>query len=257
MERGQWVCLSYERFDVEPAVGDRGNRLRVAIRPEVAAVDVQLFGIADDRPVDRHRRIEDAEFDEGAELADHLQSQRHRGRIASRLDEDVAAIAVSEILHSLHGVLPGDVDAHVGAHLTGNIQPVVPGIEGDQLTWLQQFGDLEHAESDVADTGNDDGVPLSDLTPLDSMPGAGRRLDVRGLPSRERFRHLVHDRLSGVKGVFRHTADEEALEAEDRVGLTHPVLPVLAKPALAAGDDLLRDHPVSELNTVPLTRTLA
>src|SRR5215213_5599638 len=74
VERGQWVRLRYERFDIESTVGDRGNRLRVAIRPQVAAVDVQLFGIPDDRPVDRHRFVEDAELDEGAKLADHLQA---------------------------------------------------------------------------------------------------------------------------------------------------------------------------------------
>ena len=99
--------------------------------------------------------------------------------------------------------------------------------------------------------------PLRDLAPLDRMPGAGRRLDVRGLAGRERFRHLVHERLGGVEGVFRHTADEEALEAEDRVHLAHPVLPVLAKPALAAGDDLLGDHAVAELDAVPFGRALA
>ena len=99
--------------------------------------------------------------------------------------------------------------------------------------------------------------PLRDLPPLDRMPGAGRRLDVRGLASRERFRHLVHDRLGGVEGVFRHTPDEEALEAEDGVDLTHPVLPVLTKPALAAGDDLLGDHAVAELDAVSFSRALA
>src|SRR5687767_406642 len=89
------------------------------------------------------------------------------------------------------------------------------------------------------------------------MPGTGRRLDICALTGRKRFRHLVHDRLGGVERVFRHTANEEALEAEDGVHLTHPVLPVLAKPALAAGDDLLGDHAVAELDAVPISRTHA
>jgi hypothetical protein len=67
----------------------------------------------------------------------------------------------------------------------------------------------------------------------------------------------VYDRLGGVEGVFRHTANEEALEAEDRVYLAHPVLSVLAIPALAAGDDLLGDDAVTALDAVPLTRALA
>src|SRR5215208_5386222 len=257
MERGQRVRLGNERLDVEPTVGDRGDRLRVAVWPEVAAVDVQLFGIADDRPVDRRRFIENAEFDEGAELTDHLQSQRYRGWVAGRFDEDVAAVAIGDVLHSLHGILFGDVDAQVGTHLAGDIQPVVLGIESDQLTRLKEFGDLEHAEPDVPDTGNHDCVALGDLSPLNRVPGTGCRFDVRGLAGRERFRHLVHDRLGGVERVFRHTADEEALEAEDGVNLTHPVLPVLAKPALATGDDLFGDHAVSELDAVSFSRALA
>jgi hypothetical protein len=41
------------------------------------------------------------------------------------------------------------------------------------------------------------------------------------------------------------------------VHLTHPVLPVLAKPALSARDDLLGDHAVTELDAVPFSRALA
>ena len=159
-------------------------------------------------------------------------------------------------LHPLHGVLLGDVDAHIGAHPTGDIQPVVLGIKGDQLTRIEQPGDLEHAESDVPNTGDDDGVPPRDLAPLNRMPGACRRLDVRGLSGRERFWHRMHDRPGGVERVLRHTTDEEALEAEDRVDLTHPVLPVLAKSALAAGDDLLGNHALAELDAVSLVRAL-
>src|SRR5215212_7195288 len=257
MERSQRVRLGNERLDVEPAVGDRRDRLRVAVRPEVAAVDVQLFSVADDRPVDRRRFIENAELDERAELTDHLQPQRHRGWVARRLDEDVAAVAIRDVLHSLHGVLFGDVDAHVSTHLAGDIQPVVLGIESDQSTRLKELGDLEHAEADVPDAGDHDRVALRDLPPLDRMPGAGRWLDIRGLGGRERFRHLVHDRLGGVEGIFRHPSDKEALEAEDGVNLTHPVLPVLAKPALATGDDLFGDHAVSELDAVSFSRALA
>ena len=73
---------------------------------------------------------------------------------------NIAAVAVGEILHPLHGVLLGDVDAHVGAHLAGDVQSVVLGIEGDPLTWLEQLGDLEHAEPDVANSGDDDGALL-------------------------------------------------------------------------------------------------
>src|SRR3712207_6366960 len=105
MERGQRVCLGDERFNVEPAVSDCRNRLRIAVRSEVAPVNVQLFCIADDGPVDGYRLIEDTELDEGAEFPDHLQTKRYSGRVASGLDEDITAVAVGEILHPLHGIL--------------------------------------------------------------------------------------------------------------------------------------------------------
>ena len=145
----------------------------------------------------------------------------------------------------------------VGADLAGEIEPVVLGIEGDQLARLAELGDLEHAEPDVADAGDDDRVALLDLAAVDRVPGAGRRLDVGGLAGRERFGHLVDERLGGVEVVLRHPADEVALEAEDGVDLTHPVLPVLAEPALAAGDDLLGDDAVAELDAVSFGRALA
>ena len=52
------------------------------MRAEVRPADVELLVVADDAPVDGDVVLEHAVLDEGAELADHLQPQRHRGRVA-------------------------------------------------------------------------------------------------------------------------------------------------------------------------------
>src|SRR5215218_9323466 len=116
-EIGHRVRLGQERLDVQHARSDRVDRLGIAVRPEVAAVNVELFGIADHCPIHGGWLVEDAELDEGAQLADHLQALDHSRGVATGLDEDIAAITLGEILHPLNSILLGHVDGDVRAEV--------------------------------------------------------------------------------------------------------------------------------------------
>src|SRR5665811_1627621 len=63
----QRVALADQALHVDPAFGDRLDRPRIAVRAKVAAADIQLLLVADDRPVERHQLGDDAESNDGAE----------------------------------------------------------------------------------------------------------------------------------------------------------------------------------------------
>ncbi len=86
-------------------------------------MDRELFGVADHRPIHGSRFVEDAKFDERAELANHLQSLKHSCWATTSLDEDIAAIALGQIFHSLNSIILGDiggVDSMLGSGQSGD-----------------------------------------------------------------------------------------------------------------------------------------
>src|SRR5262249_19586284 len=95
------------------------------------------------------------------------------------------------------------------------------------------------------------------LAAVDGVPGAGHRFDVGGLAGGERPGHVVDERLGGEEVVPGESAVQIALKSENMVREAHPVFAALAKAALAAGDDLLGDDAVAQLEPVLLRRSLA
>ena len=83
----------------QAAFRDHPDGDRIAIGAEMRAMDIELLGVADDRPIDRHRLAHDAEFDEGAERANHAQPVLDRRRMPGRFDIDVAAITIGQLQH--------------------------------------------------------------------------------------------------------------------------------------------------------------
>src|ERR1700676_4304651 len=66
---------------------------RITSWTQMGSMDVQLFGVTDDRPVDGHLFAHDAEFDKGTELADHQQALLYGCRMTRCFDVNVATIA--------------------------------------------------------------------------------------------------------------------------------------------------------------------
>src|SRR6266542_2599955 len=128
---------------VDGAVGDRRDRLRIAVGTEVAAMDVQLFLIADEVPVDCRWLVEDAERNERAKAPDHVETLLRRLRASAHLDVDVASVAVGERLHPRRSILLQRVDRDVGAEPQRQLEPGRVGVERDDLARVEALRRLE------------------------------------------------------------------------------------------------------------------
>src|SRR6266511_480514 len=114
---------AYQPRYVDGAVGDRRDRLRIAVGTEVAAMDVQLFLIPDEIPVDQRRLVEDAERNERAKAPDHVETLLWRLRTAAHLDIDVTSVAVGERLHPRRSTLSPRIDRDIRPEPQRQLEP--------------------------------------------------------------------------------------------------------------------------------------
>ena len=239
--------MRHHAFGRQAAVADRGDGERIAIWPQMRAIQIELLAVADDRPVGGDLMAEHRELDEAAELADHVQTLRHARFVAGRLDIDVAAIAVGEFLHLADHVLLERVHDDVGAELLRQLKTVVLGVEHDQRRRILQARRSDHAETERPGAGQHHHVVELDQAAIDRMHRAGIGLDQHRLFHRNAVRHLVGAALLGEPHVLGHAAIDVVLEPVDVVLLAHPVFAAAAIAAMLARDDLLGDQPVADL----------
>ena len=81
----------------------------------MCAEDVEFLDVADDRPVDGHRRGEHPVLDVAPELAQQAQALRDSRRVPGGVEVDVGPVALGEVANHGIRVVGADVDGDVGA----------------------------------------------------------------------------------------------------------------------------------------------
>ena len=119
----------------------------------MAAVDFQFFNIADDAPVEAGLFRENTKFHQTSAAPQHIDGLDDRFRAAAGFQHDVATDAAGERFHLRYHIFFHWVDAEVGAGLFGDSQPVLVGVNGDQLHGIFQFSRLQHQQSDRTAAG--------------------------------------------------------------------------------------------------------
>ena len=85
------------------------------------------------------------------------------------------------------------------------------------------------------------------LPPVHCVLGAAVGLNEKGLLDAHILGNAADHAVLRVAHILSHAAVVVGLESQHVVGLAHPVMSVLAEPAFAAGNDLVRDDAVAQL----------
>ena len=210
-------------------------------------MDVELLGIADDRPVDRDRLAHNAELDEGAELADHMEALLDCRRVAGRLDIDVATVAVGQLAYLVDDVHLARVQAYVGAAALAQYPAAVVKVDGDQQAWMFQPRAPRSFPGRAARRRRSTTTSPNSMLPRCTAWIEQARGSIKsGMLDRHRRGHFVVQGIAREKHVFGHRAECFLAEAVDLMHLAHPVLASPAEAACPARDDLLGDRHVAE-----------
>src|SRR3954471_4152911 len=176
LEVGDRELVGADLVHRQPAGLDHPDRARPAVWAQVCATDIEFLVVTDDAPVDADVVLEHAVLDEGAELAEQVETLRNRGRMARPLEVHVGAVPVGEVLDVLDDVGPGDVQRDVGAALPGHLELGVRDVERDDVRGELRGEPGDHAETDRPRAGHDHDVLEVDVRPLDGMQRARQRL---------------------------------------------------------------------------------
>src|SRR5271165_1299374 len=139
----------------------------------MGAMDIQFFCVADNRPVSRHLLSHHAEFNKGAELANHLQTLFDRRRVPGCLDVNFAAVPASEIEHFLNSVFLRWIKTDIGSAAFGDFQSVVTQVERDDSLWPFHLRTRHHPESKRTAARDHYGILIVYVSSFNRMQRAG------------------------------------------------------------------------------------
>src|ERR1700688_747006 len=112
----------------------------------MGSLDVEVFGVSDDRPVDRCFFAHDAELNECPELSDHLQALFDSRRFSASLDVNIAAVTLCQLKDPTNGALFFNINSDVGAAKFGQFKPLIVRVDSDQQCRPFQLGGGDHSE---------------------------------------------------------------------------------------------------------------
>src|ERR1700722_1996543 len=141
---GQRKTVSDNLVHRQEALLDHPNGYWITPRAQVRAMDIQLFAITDDRPIDCDLFAHDTEFDEGPELSNHQQTLLHGGRMTRGFNINVASVATGQSEDRLNGVLFLRIDPEISTRTFGDFESVIAQIKLDNPFGPVHFGGSHH-----------------------------------------------------------------------------------------------------------------
>src|SRR6516162_10406748 len=216
----------------------------------MGTMDIQLFAVSDNRPINRDLFAHDAELYKRAELANHVQALLNRCRVAGSLDVDIAAVPIGEIAHFLNDVILRRIQADIGSASFGDLQPIVAQVERDDPVRPFHLCSRYHSEAKWAATRNHDGVLIVYLGSFNRMKRAGQGFDENCVVPWHRLRHLV---VQGTRREHHVVGPRAKRSLAETVDIMHGAHPIGASPAIAAfpaWHDLLADCVIADLQSI-------
>ena len=222
------------------------NDKGIGIGAQMRTQNIQLLPVADDGEVHGGGSAENGELHKPPQLANHVHALNNGGGMPRGLNVNVAAIAVGELPDFLAHVHLAGIPHQIRTEFLGLGQPVVLHIQGNQQLGILHAGIGNHAQTQGTGTGDNHHILVGDLGTVHAVLGAAIGLNQQRILQGHFLGHPGNHRLLGIADILGHAAVVGGLEAEDVVGLAHPVPPGLAETALAAGHNLVGGDSVSQ-----------
>src|ERR1700722_5739136 len=156
---------------------DHPHRHRITSRTQVGAMNIQLLGVTDDRPINGHLFPHDTKFDKGAELTNHEETLLDSSWMTRRFNVNVASVTAGQFKDLFNGVPLLGINSEVGARPFGDVQPLIAQIERDDPFGSVHLGGGDHSQSQRAATGNYHGILKFYIASFHGVDRTGERFN--------------------------------------------------------------------------------